>query len=57
MERINVEIHWCDKNFSCVWGTPEFGSVIVTNNLSLHSSLVIIECCFFLATRRRNHAD
>ena len=31
MEKIIVEIHWCDKNFSCVWGTPEFGSVIVTN--------------------------
>lgn len=31
MERINAEIHWCDKNFSCVWGTPEFGSIIVTN--------------------------
>lgn len=31
MENIKVEIHWCDKNFSCVWGTPEFGSIIVTN--------------------------
>lgn len=31
MENIKVGIHWCDKNFSCVWGTPEFGSIIVTN--------------------------
>ncbi len=31
MEKITVEIHWCNKNFSCVWGTPEFGSIIVTN--------------------------
>lgn len=30
-EVINVEVHRSDKNFSCVWGTPGFGSIVVTN--------------------------
>ena len=31
MEKIVVKIHWCDKNFACAWGTPDFGSIVVTN--------------------------
>lgn len=31
MEKIIVKIHWCDKNFACVWGTTDFGSIVVTN--------------------------
>lgn len=31
MEKIKVEVNWCEKNFACVWGCPDFGSIIVTN--------------------------
>ena len=31
MEKIKVEVNWCEKNFACVWGYPDFGSIIVTN--------------------------
>ena len=31
MEKIKVEIRWCDKNYACVWGTSDFGSVVVTH--------------------------
>ena len=31
MEKIKVEVNWCEKNFACVWGCPAFGSIIVTN--------------------------
>lgn len=31
MENLNVKVQWCDKNFACVWGNPEFGVVTVTN--------------------------
>lgn len=31
MEKIKVEIRWCDKNYACVWGTTDFGSIVVTH--------------------------
>ena len=31
MEKINVEIHWEEKNFSCGWANEEIGAVISTN--------------------------
>ena len=31
MEHINVEIHWCDKNYACAYDYPEFGCIVVTN--------------------------
>lgn len=31
MEKIKVEIHWEDKNFSCGWANEEIGAIIVTN--------------------------
>lgn len=31
MERIKVEVHWCEKNFACSYDYPDFGSVVVTD--------------------------
>ena len=31
MSRLTVEIHWCDKNYACVYDYPGFGCVAVTN--------------------------
>lgn len=31
MEKIKVEVNWCEKNFACVWGCPGFGSIVVTH--------------------------
>ena len=31
MKKINVKIHWCDKNYACVWGIPELGTIVCTN--------------------------
>lgn len=31
MEKITVEVYWCDRNFAGVYEYPEFGSVVVTD--------------------------
>lgn len=30
MKLINVEIRWCDKNYSCAWGDKDVGAVLST---------------------------
>lgn len=31
METIRASIYWCDKNFCCGWGFPEFGAILATS--------------------------
>lgn len=31
MEKIKIEVHWCEKNFACGYEYPDFGCVVVTD--------------------------
>lgn len=30
MEKITVEVDWCDGNYSGGWGYPDFGAIVIT---------------------------